>query len=210
MKKLGAQNTEGGIRDRIKEFRRVAADELLKNPKNWRVHPPEQVAALRGVLNEIGFAGAELCRELPDGSLMLIDGHSRQDLMGSRKIPCLITDLSEEEGDLLLATFDPIGAMATADSAKLDELLQGITVGDEAVSQMLAGLASESGLYGGNLDEVHWGNTDDKSVVPKSCVLNLLMFTADLDEIDDLLTKGAIDGERPVDTIKRGLHAIQK
>ena len=39
------------IRDRIKELRRVRAAELRPNPRNWRLHPPEQqdaaVAALR-------------------------------------------------------------------------------------------------------------------------------------------------------------------
>jgi hypothetical protein len=35
------------IRDRIKEFRRVQAKDLVPNPKNWRRHPAAQVEALR-------------------------------------------------------------------------------------------------------------------------------------------------------------------
>ena len=38
------------IRDRIRELRRVRAAELRPNPRNWRVHPPQQQDALRGVL----------------------------------------------------------------------------------------------------------------------------------------------------------------
>jgi hypothetical protein len=30
------------IRDRIKELRRVRADDLKPHPKNWRVHPDAQ------------------------------------------------------------------------------------------------------------------------------------------------------------------------
>src|SRR5688500_12541179 len=73
-------NGKPGIRDRIKDFRRVPASELLPNPKNWRLHPKPQQDAMRGVLAEIGYADALLARELPDGSLELIDGHLRRDV----------------------------------------------------------------------------------------------------------------------------------
>ena len=61
------------MRDRVKELRRVPASELRANPKNWRRHPPAQEAALRGVLEDIGFADAMIARETEDG-LELIDG----------------------------------------------------------------------------------------------------------------------------------------
>ena len=54
--------TSKTIRDRIVELRRVAARELVPNPKNWRRHPARQAAALRGVLEEIGYADALLAR----------------------------------------------------------------------------------------------------------------------------------------------------
>ena len=41
------------IRDRIKELRRVRASDLRPNPRNWRLHPPVQQDALRGVLAEV-------------------------------------------------------------------------------------------------------------------------------------------------------------
>ena len=95
------------IRDRIKELRRVKASELVANPRNWRTHPESQKAALSGLLQEIGFAGAELARELPDGRLMLIDGHCRAELAGESEIPVLVLDVDEAEADKILATFDP-------------------------------------------------------------------------------------------------------
>lgn len=196
------------IRDRIKKFTRVSASELQQNPKNWRTHPEAQRNALRGILDEVGIAGAVLARETTEGGLMLIDGHLRVDTMGTDKIPVLVLDVTEEEADKLLATLDPLAAMAATDSAKLDDLLRTIETADKSLSEMLAGLAERSGLYSGNLDEAHWGDTGDKSVVPKSCLLNVLMYTADLDEIEAILRRVTIDGERPVDTIKRGLHAI--
>ena len=65
------------IRDRIKELRRVSAGELVPKLRNWRRHPARQAAALRGLLEEIGYADALLARQLPDGHLMLIEGHLR-------------------------------------------------------------------------------------------------------------------------------------
>jgi hypothetical protein len=133
------------IRDRIIDFRRVPASSLRPSPDNWRTHPPAQRDALRGLLSEIGYAGATLCRELEDGSLEIIDGHLRAEEMGDREVPVLVTDLTEDEARKLLATFDPVGAMAQADAAKLDALLQQVTTSDGAVAKMLSDLAEAAG-----------------------------------------------------------------
>ena len=84
------------IRDRIIDFRRVKASELVPNPANWREHPKAQVGALRGVLGEIGFADAVLAREV-NGHLELIDGHCRRELTLDMDVPVLVTDLDEAE-----------------------------------------------------------------------------------------------------------------
>ena len=111
------------MRDRIKELRRVPASELRANPKNWRRHPPAQEAALRGVLEDIGFADAVIARETEDG-LELIDGHLRQEVMGNQVIPVLIVDVTEEEADKMLLTYDPLAAMAEVDQDQLLNLFQ--------------------------------------------------------------------------------------
>ena len=80
------------IRDRIKDFRRVRASELRPHPRNWREHPAAQREALRGVLAEIGYAGALLARELPDSSLELIDGHLRAETTPDQEVPVLVTN----------------------------------------------------------------------------------------------------------------------
>lgn len=132
------------IRDRIKEFRRVKASEILPNPKNWRTHPKAQKEALQGLLAEIGFAGAVLARETPHG-LMLIDGHLRTETAVDAEIPVLILDVDEKEANKILATFDPISAMADSDAAALDALLRDIETSNEAVANMLGDLAKEAG-----------------------------------------------------------------
>jgi ParB-like nuclease domain len=134
------------IRDRVKELRRVPASQLKPSPKNWRLHPKEQADALRGLLAEVGFAGAALARELEDGSLELIDGHLRVETTGDMSIPVLVLDVTAEEADKLLATFDPISAMATADAAKLDALLKEVSSSNEAVNALLESVAHDAGI----------------------------------------------------------------
>jgi hypothetical protein len=135
------------IRNRVKSLRMVPASDLKPNPKNWRTHPKAQADALRGVLAEVGLADACLARELPDGSLMLIDGHLRAETLGDGDVPVLILDVNEAEADKLLATLDPLAAMADSDAAKLDELLRNVDTGSEALQQMLAATANAAGLY---------------------------------------------------------------
>lgn len=130
------------IRDRIKAFRRVQASQLRPNPKNWRTHPPEQQEALRGVLAEIGYADALLARELDDGSLELIDGHLRAETTPDAEVPVLILDLTAQEADKLLATLDPLAAMAEKNAEALEDLLKEVQTENDAVRGMLENLAS--------------------------------------------------------------------
>ena len=140
-----ATTKPAAIRNRVKEMRLVKAVDLMPNPKNYRTHPQPQRDALAGLLREIGFAGATLARETPDG-LQLIDGHLRRDMLPDQEIPVLVTDLNEAEANLLLASYDPIAALAEADTAKLDALLREVQTGEQDLAKMLEGLAKKNKL----------------------------------------------------------------
>ena len=129
------------IRDRIKELRRVRASELQPNPKNWRTHPKRQKDALKGALAEIGYADALLARETPEGGLVLIDGHLRAETTPNALVPVLVLDVDEAEAEKILATLDPLAAMAQSDAGKLEELHRSIAFESRAVQEMLADLA---------------------------------------------------------------------
>lgn len=133
------------FKNRIKTFKRVAARDLLSNPKNFRVHGKEQITAVGTVLRDVGFAGAVLARETENG-LMLIDGHLRKGLAGDEKIPVLVLDVTEAEADLILATHDAIGQMADADAEKLNELLAGIETETRELDELLSKFAKEETL----------------------------------------------------------------
>jgi len=125
------------IRNRVKSLRMVPASDLRPNPKNWRTHPKAQQDALRGVLAEVGLADACLARELPDGSLMLIDGHLRAETLGDGDVPVLILDVNEAEADKLLATLDPLAAMAGKDAEQLAALLGTLKEQDDILSALV-------------------------------------------------------------------------
>jgi hypothetical protein len=134
------------IRDRVREFRRVPARELLDNDGNPRRHPQAQRDALRGVLEQVGVAGALIAypSERNGGRLTLIDGHLRkQDY--DLDWPTLILDVSDAEADLLLATHDPLTALAEYDKPRLDALLQGVRARSPALIGMLKELAAKTG-----------------------------------------------------------------
>jgi hypothetical protein len=128
------------IRDRIRELRRVRAGELRPNPRNWRVHPAAQQDALRGVLAEVGYADALLARELPDGTLMLVDGHLRAETTPDAVVPVLVLDVDEAEADKILLTHDPLAGMATASDEHVRALLAEVRTESAAVRSMLDAL----------------------------------------------------------------------
>jgi DNA modification methylase len=142
------------LRDRVIDFRRIPVAELQPHPKNWRKHPRHQQSALRGLLDEVGFAGAVLARQDADGKLVLIDGHLRREMLPNEEIPVLVTDLTEQEAEKLLATFDPIGAMATRDDETLRELLATITTQDDGLRRLLEDLGKASSPAGLAPDDV--------------------------------------------------------
>ena len=179
------------IRDRIVELVRVPASELLPNPKNWRTHPTAQADALKGVLAEVGIADAVIARRLEDGQLMLLDGHLRTETLGDQLVPVLVLDVDEVEGDKILATLDPLAALAETNAANLDALLRNVDTGNEALSQMLADLADEAGLY--SVDEAPAPELADGDREPFR-QMTFTVHDTQHDRIEEAMCKAKADG----------------
>ena len=132
------------FRDRIKELRRVPAAELRPHARNWRRHPTAQREALRAMLDEVGFADALLARELPDGTLELVDGHLRAETAAREEVPVLVLDLSEEEADKVLALLDPLAALAETDQGALANLVERIDMESKSLRDLLDAMLAET------------------------------------------------------------------
>jgi len=122
-----------------------APEGLLANPANWRLHPKAQQDALAGVLSEVGWVQDIIVNRRTDH---VIDGHLRVSLAlreAARSVPVVYVDLDPAQEALILATLDPLAAMATTDEAKLAALLADITLPDEAELEGLAELLASLG-----------------------------------------------------------------
>lgn len=136
------------LRDRILDLRRIPARDLQDHQHNWRTHPQAQREALQGVLQDLGIAAALLVYDSPrQGGLCVIDGHLRKSLDPAQEWPCLMLDLDDDEATYLLATHDPLGAMAEASREALAQVLETVQSGQASVQQLLADLAADAGLW---------------------------------------------------------------
>lgn len=140
-------------RNRIVGYDVVEADQLLANPSNWRGHPHTQEQALIGVLDDVGWV-QEVIVNTTTGHI--IDGHLRvaTAITHNQKVPVKYVTVSEDEEKLILATFDPLSAMAFTDAAQLEALLANVNSDSAAVQAMLAELAEESGITPPDFDAV--------------------------------------------------------
>jgi len=129
----------------------MRADQFQAHPRNWRTHPPAQRRALATSLNKVGWVGAVLVNRQTGH---LLDGHERLwqalEQGDDTPVPYIEVDVSEDEEHLILATLDPIGAMAETDAEMLAGLLA--ELGDvpefdaEDVSALLAEISDQQRL----------------------------------------------------------------
>ena len=173
------------IRNRVKELRHVPASTLQPHPENWRIHPQSQQTALQGVLEQVGIADAVLVYEPSPGELVLIDGHLRRDTLGDTVVPVLVTDLTEDEARLILATHDPLADMAVQDDELMRELLNGLTVEDARVQGLIDNLLEDSFEWNPDLSSV-------ENVTPSNVALQgMITIKASQEQIPDI--RQAID-----------------
>lgn len=120
-----------------------APDQLLANPRNWRIHPKAQQEALEGLLGEVGWVQDVIVNRRTGH---VVDGHLRVALAISRDepvVPVVYVDLDEGEERLVLAALDPLAAMAITDSDQLFDLLQGRQTSGP-IENLLSALAEEA------------------------------------------------------------------
>lgn len=101
-----------------------AASQFLANPDNWRIHSHAQEQALVGLLDAVGWVQEVLVSKRTG---YMLDGHLRVSAALQRgedtPVPYKVVDVTEAEEALLLASLDPLSALAGTDQAKYTELL---------------------------------------------------------------------------------------
>jgi len=131
---------------------------LVPNPENWRLHPKNQQESMEGVLDDIGWVAGITVNK---NTGLVVDGHLRLDLAlrrGEAFVPVTIVDLTPEEEAAVLATLDPISAMAKTDKAKLKSILEIA----KSQSQKMQDLLETMRMRAGSITNSKWKGEDFK------------------------------------------------
>lgn len=166
------------IRNRIIGNGEEEVSNVVMNPANWRVHPKAQQDALMGVLSTIGWVQQVIINKTTGN---LIDGHLRvllAEQSGAKTVPVVYVNLSEKEESEVLATLDPVGALATADREKLTNLMRDIDTGSEPVKKMLAEMAEREGLF------FETGSFTDQNTKERGSIISYLIVFDDDEQQD--------------------------
>lgn len=117
--------------------------ELTPNPRNWRVHPKAQAGALHQVLERLGWVQRVIVNETTGH---VLDGHLRVELalrLGEATVPVQYVAVPAADEPLVLATLDPLAAMAGVDAPTLADILRDVDA-DGELQQLLADLAVQA------------------------------------------------------------------
>ncbi len=195
------------IRNRIVGHGQEAPDQLLANPANWRIHTKAQQAALAGVLDEVGWVQSVIVNQRTGH---LVDGHMRVSLAlrdGVASVPVAYVDLSPEEEALILATIDPISAMAVTDSDQLAALLADVSPSSADVQTMLDEMSVNSGVTAPDFSALSdLTPTGDERIVTMKFTITESQREV-INRALDAAKESAKGGESPNDMGNR-LHAI--
>jgi hypothetical protein len=137
-------STETRWAQRIVGQGEVNPAELTVNPRNWRQHPLHQRQALRELLERVGWVQQVVVNRTTGH---LVDGHLRVELAredGAARVPVLYVELDDEEEQLVLATLDPVAALAAPDIDQLHDLVEQLPdLGDGDLRGMLDDLIGQ-------------------------------------------------------------------
>lgn len=116
----------------------VPADQILAHPHNPKRHPGSQREIMRGLMDEVGWVAPMIVNVQTQH---LIDGHMRveEEITRGGTVPVVYIDVPEADEPTILATFDPIRALAEQDDENLDWVLSEAQVQSDYLVQFLAG-----------------------------------------------------------------------
>ena len=155
----------GSPRISIVEYGVKPADQFQAHPRNPRRHPQRQREAVHDSLERVGWI-APVIENRRTGNLL--DGHERvwQALATNSEVPYVVVDVAEADEAFVLATFDPIGALAEIDAAAFADVLRDVDTGSAAIQEMLAKMAEDVGIDWGEPPPIEDSSYSSKIEAP--------------------------------------------
>lgn len=132
------------IKNAIVDYGVKPADQFLAHPNNPRRHPPAQRRATAASLRKVGWV-LPVIENRRTG--YLLDSHERvwQALaQGNAMVPFVTVDVDEADEAFVLATLDPIAALAEIDAGMYQKLMEQIETDDDAIRRLLANVAAQA------------------------------------------------------------------
>lgn len=125
-------------RNRIVEHGMAKPEDLLANPRNFKIHTKMQQSMMQGILDDIGIISSVIVNK---STGFLVDGHMRVMIamrQGIAEVPVEYVDITEEEEMKALALYDYITSKADIDKQKVQELLLELGSNSEVIQMMSA------------------------------------------------------------------------
>jgi ParB-like chromosome segregation protein Spo0J len=137
---------EKPFRNKVTGHGIMSVEDLAANPLNWRTHGDAQKQALAGAIDDVGYIRSVTFNKTTGH---VLDGHLRVKLAlesGVKELPVEFVELSPDDEAKALLTLDPIGAMAGADKANMESLLQMVNSDDERMQELLESIRNTISL----------------------------------------------------------------
>lgn len=149
---------------RIRPTERIMAKggDLLDHPGQWKTHGAAQARGVVGLVQEFGVVSALRAyrSQRAGGQLVTWDGHLRKSLDPDFVWPVdVYTDMTDDEADVLLATIDPVAALADSDAGLANALWESLAPCNPAVTELLDEIARRIGAA--ELDEAPHSPPDE-------------------------------------------------
>lgn len=135
-----------GLKNRIVGYSPADPRTLTANPLNFRTHPDHQMRVLDAAVSEIGWVQNVVVNKR---SGRILDGHARVKMAiakGEATVPVTWVDVELAEEAKILATLDPIAALAEHDPEILRQALEHAHTTDPELMGLLSALAIDAGL----------------------------------------------------------------
>ena len=201
-------------RNAIVRTENVPPGDLIPHPLNWRLHPAFQQQVLVGVLADVGWVDDILVNEVTGH---ILDGHLRVTLaleQALETVPVSYVHLTATDELQVLATLDPIAAMAAVDTARRTQQLDGLTSDNATVQTLIDGLLAPASDVDDDDLKQHAQKVPPKPKLEIQCVIGPYRFKVDLkvytDWVNALYEQFSNDGDAVLGEIERrlGLHTL--
>lgn len=166
------------IRSRIKEIRKMRFGDIQQHPTNPKSHPDFQRKIFRESVAFVGFGSIPLAyySQRNNGKLTWVDGNLRGDELPDYVGEVAILDINDEEAAFLLATLDPIAALAQTNADRLAETLQSVNTNSEILNEFLEKYKQDASEF---LEQYDQDTEEASSDVSDGSLLELVKVTID-------------------------------